>query len=843
MTKTITRPNEPLHWTLLLMGHVACSDEQVHIKEMRYLETLASAVGANAATQEALESVLANSTSAPSIDACASGVPVSERPEALRGLLALAYAEGVLDDRERTLILSIGRSWGYKAEMIDQWCSEAKERARVEGGNNKESPGASSVAAQLLNGLESLLSKALVDRLTLGAFSNTLQELRNQFLLAGPKYDAAIANCEKVALEDLTVAEDCLKDGKEILEALSAIIEKRIQELSNTATRRGASTAKEVIAQFRKTGNSLCEQIGKDLESVRAALARKRRAAGFFTISFLGKTKSGKSTLHAVLTGEGWDSIGIGTQRTTRYNRVYEWKRVRIIDTPGIGAPGGRTDEEIARSVLDESDIVCFLLTNNNQQETEFRFLGALKEKSKPLIILLNVQENLQQPERLERFLKAPEKSFSMNAGQLGGHVQRIRRYAAQSYGNDLFEIIPVQLLAAQLSRRTDHVGLSKALMRASQLQQFLDAIRVSIIEDGVMRRSQTLLGCSAADLLRPRTWLTEQADVFRSLAQQLESKATEARSRIEKEGNDCLDTCGTDLEAVFHEVGRSVQAFAENHWEDDEKSLTRAWKGHLASHRFQERIEGACQAAATTFSARVESILHEIGKDLRLTEALQAFSFTLEEQDSSTMTKTALKWGGNALGVAAAVMAFIPGLQLFALGAGILAAGFRIFSDWFTSRAEKRSKAVAAISKSLRTQLTQSRDQIIPAQKAALRKMHADTTNALDAYFSVMVSGLRDLEVELSKAAKDLGVAQGRIGFAYAMRVIDFAEGVTGELSEHRIQSTVAGFKREIGRSLQIQVHKPVKLLRSSEELSQILQERISITINPTPTKRRRKP
>lgn len=39
----------------------------------------------------------------------------------------------------------------------------------------------------------------------------------------------------------------------------------------------------------------------------------------------------------------------------------------------------------------------------------------------------------------------------------LGGHIERIRRYAKQHYANDYFEIIPVMLLAAQMSREVEH--------------------------------------------------------------------------------------------------------------------------------------------------------------------------------------------------------------------------------------------------------------------------------------------------------------------------------------------------------------------------------------------------
>jgi Fe2+ transport system protein B len=205
----------------------------------------------------------------------------------------------------------------------------------------------------------------------------------------------------------------------------------------------------------------------------------------------MGKTKAGKSTLHAIITGEGWNAIGVGKQRTTRLNRVYEWKNIRIIDTPGIGAPGGQSDEEIARSVIDESDVICYVVTNDSIQETEFQFMKLLKEKAKPLIILLNVKYNLRDPRRLEHFLKKPDKLFAMDGNSgFKGHIDRIRRYAQQHYANDYFAIVPVMLLAAQMSCEPEHQEIKNKLFKASRIQDFLDSIRESLIKHGAIRRN-----------------------------------------------------------------------------------------------------------------------------------------------------------------------------------------------------------------------------------------------------------------------------------------------------------------------------------------------------------------
>ncbi|WP_238360856.1 GTPase [Iningainema tapete] len=279
----------------------------------------------------------------------------------------------------------------------------------------------------------------------------------------------------------------------------------------------------------------------------------------------MGKTKAGKSTLHAIITGGGWDAIGVGKQRTTRFNRVYEWKNIRIIDTPGIGAPGGKSDEEIAESVIEESDVICYVVTNDSIQETEFKFLQLLKEKAKPLIILLNVKNNLRDTRRLESFLKDPNKLFVMDSKSgLGGHIKRIRRYAKQHYANDYFDIIPVILLAAQMSREAEHQQYKDKLFKSSHIQDFLDAIRVSLVEHGIIRRSQTLLGSTVSAIEKPNQWVTEQVQVYQDLTNNLKNMRYKFKEEIIKAARDNQEYLVQQIKTVFKDAFDTIQPFAE---------------------------------------------------------------------------------------------------------------------------------------------------------------------------------------------------------------------------------------------------------------------------------------
>lgn len=389
-----------------------------------------------------------------SVEDVASRVPPGQQNETMRQILAIAYADGFFALLEREMVNRIARIWNWSTGEIDRIIQEAQDFTTKRSSSDVDEQANLSFAARLLkNEKKSALSRAVINmaaKLAPDTIGQKIEQLEREILLSGPEYDEAIEQCAKIAREDYKYAEVALEATKSVLKDLGHNLLQVIQEIQHKTNSNGkATTAKEVAIQLNNSTQYLTNEIITKLESVRESLHAKQRALNYFSIAFMGKTKAGKSTLHAIITQDGWEAIGVGKQRTTRFNRVYEWKNIRIIDTPGIGAPGGKTDEEIAESVIEESDVICYVVTNDSIQETEFQFMKLLKEKAKPLIILLNVKHNLRDSRRLEHFLKDPNKLFAMEGKSgLSGHIDRIRRYAQQHYANDYFTLDYPILLA-----------------------------------------------------------------------------------------------------------------------------------------------------------------------------------------------------------------------------------------------------------------------------------------------------------------------------------------------------------------------------------------------------------
>jgi tRNA U34 5-carboxymethylaminomethyl modifying GTPase MnmE/TrmE/uncharacterized tellurite resistance protein B-like protein len=615
MPDSSTIATKQLDYPFLLIAHMVCADQQIHSEESKALHELASQTRVGQSTLEEMEKILAQDEHLLCLEDVARSIPPGQHSEAMRQILSLAYVDGFFSPLEREMIEQVARIWQWSAGEIQRLLEEAEGFTANRSVNNDNEQIELSVGARLLRGAESILSRSLVTKLAEIAPENVgrrIEQLQQEILLAGPEYDEAIRQCAAIAREDYKFAEVALKGAGSALTNLGRNIQQAIEEIQHKTTGKGqATTAKEVAKQLENTRKALTAEIIKEIESVRESLNAKQRALNHFSIAFMGKTKAGKSTLHAIITGGGWDAIGVGKQRTTRFNRVYEWKNIRIIDTPGIGAPGGKTDEEIAQSVIEESDVICYVVTNDSIQETEFGFLQVLKEKAKPLIILLNVKNNLRDSRRLEHFLKDPEKLFAMDGKSgLGGHIERIHRYAKQHYANDYFDVVPVLLLAAQMSREPGHKERKDKLFKASRIQAFLDSIRVSLVEHGMIRRSQTLLGSTVGAINHPYKWVTQQAEVYQELTDTLKKKRETIQKQIKTAAKDNRETLLQQIEVVFQDALNAIPSFAEDHWDSNQIGLKLGWEQKLKAIRFEERLKTAYEQASKKFNKDVQEAL-----------------------------------------------------------------------------------------------------------------------------------------------------------------------------------------------------------------------------------------
>jgi GTP-binding protein EngB required for normal cell division/uncharacterized tellurite resistance protein B-like protein len=829
---------ENIDYNLLLLTHMVCADQQIHSSESIFLNTLSKETGASNLTLQEIEKILSQDEECIALETAVRQISPEFRDRTIRQILDIAHSDGFFSPLEQKLLKYITQAWAIPQSEIELRIGKAERKAKHKASNPHETKVGLSIAARLLKSAEKIIPEKLIDRFSEvipEEIEQKIEELHREILLAGPEYDEAISKCSAIAHEDFIFADHALKETFLALKELRQQNQKLVEQIFQSTKNRGtAKSAQEVGEQLKATCQDLDITIIKDVEQLRSSLQAKERAMGFFSIAFMGRTKAGKSTLHAVITGEGWNAIGIGKQRTTRYNRVYEWKNMRIIDTPGIGAPDGKSDEEIAESIIDEADVICYVVTNDSIQETDFHFLKLLKEKTKPLTILLNIKNNLIDNRRLEHFLQNPNKLFELEGKSgLGGHIERIRRYANQHYANNYFDIIPVMLLAAQLSRDAEHQNFSKKLFQGSRLQNFLDSLRVSLIDHGSIRRSQTMLGSTVGAIDMPYKWLLDQTQAYGKLTQKLKIEREKLKCTIQQSQKDSWQTLQQQINLISQEALNCIPSFAEQYWEVDQGTLELNWKKRLTSIQFEACLSSAYQDAGNTFQREVQEAIEEIGTELELLAQLNFKSGYRDNGQSSnffeSFDRDLIRIGRNILAVVGIALSFTPfapvGIFL-SVAAGILS----FFTNIFKSRDQKRQESVHRISESLYNHVEEHKQKNLMQAKQNFYEYCNSINSTVDIYFEELIQGLDEIVNSLSKAKDKLFNTENYLNCAYSKRILDWATGTQEPLSDSNIKKSIEKVDRNFGYDIKIQSRMNLNMKKTQDEIQNILQENILI-------------
>lgn len=815
---------EELDLVFLLVVHLVCADEQIHIEETRRLEAFSKERGVNENTLIEADRILNQEDDRLLIRPIAANIDPDQWEDTFRLLIAFAYVDGFCDPLEERFLDEVARVWD-----ISQF---DKERMRLEAETSLDPE--RKETDDLLHVVREAFPE-ITDQPETVQFVEGLQE---GVLFSEPEYKSAISKCTAVAKKDIAVAEKGMKESIRALERLKKSFDDTLHRLDKKAAKASSSEAQQLRDRLETDCEILNQHLEHLVEEMQVSFQRRKRAARFFTISFLGKTKAGKSTLHAVITGEGWDAIGVGRQRTTKLNRVYEWNNLRFIDTPGIGAPGGKSDEEIAKGIIDESDIICFVLTNNNQQEGEFKFLRLLKDRAKPLVILLNVKDDLTKPLRLKRFLKTPERLFSDEEGCLGGHYNRIRRFVEKFYGNesscseerDYLKIIPVHLLAAQLARTGQMPEYGQQLFQNCRVQRFLDELHQGLIKYGNIRRSQTLLGSTVWDIQRPATWVSDIQVDYEALLKSLQSKKETLLERIDVYGDEGLNDFKTNLKNIFNTLLEIIPSFADDHWDCEEDVLNKAWKQVLQEIEINERVDTEIKMAQKQFSNEVRDIVLELGLEMTPVSSLQVTVDKIAAQDANVFWRNLFTWGGN-FGLAATSIAlwfgWLTGVIGWILIFGSIVA--RFMRDKFASKAKKRQKAVYNITVSVSKNIERQRDTCMKKYLKEFKDQITTLITETQRYYDLLLNAVHHIRDSLEKTDDRLQHQVDQLNHAYADRIIAWIEGGASEKPRKPKKRPVRAVERVLGKHMKIYLDEPPVVKEQLETMASVFQEHIS--------------
>ena len=563
-------------------------------------------------------------------------------------------------------------------------------------------------------------------------------------------YRQSLAFCAKVAREEHRVASAALVRTEESLENLARKAKRIKSRMHNSPDAVG--DAKERI---ERVSNKLEHELGQSIQRASASLERKRERLGKFTVTLFGRTLAGKSTIREALTGGDGSTIGKGAQRTTRDVREYEWDHLRIVDTPGIGAYEGEEDRKLALSVIDESDLVLFLVSSDGLQKTVFEGLRSLRDQNKPIVFVLNVKKDLTQPVYLRRFLKKPHATLGRDA--TSGSVRRIHKLAGEVLGMRNVKVVTIHAQAAFLATQPQHASRARDLRQASRIGDLHGALRREVRDRGPVRRTQTILDGTT-------TALTDLQEECRELARTLSEGAGYLEEKF-GELDSWLDLYIPAANKRFEDgsrkrlapLRRGVSSFVDDNIES--KNFGKRWKKQVKAVGMESWAADQQHRTMDEIRARLEQFQREMDLESDILGKLDSGNPTSCDPFEAKRTLRWVSAGGAALASVAGVALMLGGANFWnpvgwiASGVGLVALGLSWFFD---SREEKLQRQKRKTSDELRDQVDALERQLANELKGWFyRDVTRRLVHGIRKDTRALVKAMRNVSSELRKAAR----------------------------------------------------------------------------------------
>lgn len=670
---------------------------------------------------------------------------VAQKTEIVTLLARIAYGDDYMASSELELLIKVGKLLKLDiGQIIEETQSESNKR----------------IDSSQLSSLKRFVGK--MENTIYQSFANSDKKSVVDMMLGGLGYSASIAQITEDAEKDLARV-------TRIIDDLNSMLNEEYNHLASIkpSSKKVSKEVLKIEQIIQGIRGSFNEIIDNSLTSNRDVLDKKRRNIRYFTIAFMGRTKAGKSTLHKVITQQENDDIGVGKLRTTRYNRSWYWNKLRIVDTPGIGAPGGEADTEIAKSIIDEADVVCYVVTSDSIQETEFDFFSTIKERNKPLYIILNVKSNLNQAIRLKRFIANPD-DWRLGDGpqSIKGHIERIHDKLDGKYNMDAVRIIPIHLLAAQIALSGEQDSkTSKILFEASNISEFTNSVKKEVQLSGSLKKSLSVIDGTSYQI--NTIWHKIYTDLksLKEGNEVLKKKQAKNHMFFKKELAQVEQYLMDIFKNTKKEFKNRASTFASEHYDDEEAG--KAWSNDAVVKSINKRLEQQIQERFNDLNEKIKSELEEMIMDMRISLATNNL---VSNVSGESVTNTRL-----AAGVFFLIMTAVASMIVPAVGSIIVGIIGSFFTSLFTSKLEKIRKATENLRKQLCDSIDSGIDKNLKQVLENTRKSINDTYKSIDSVLKAYTKNADDIIMDMDRLVKQVQEKENAINSLVSLRILDF--------------------------------------------------------------------
>lgn len=353
------------------------------------------------------------------------------------------------------------------------------------------------------------------------------------------------------------------------------------------------------------------------LEYLVISLDKKRKHLKDFTVALFGRTKAGKSTLRETLTRGNGSTIGKGSQRTTRDVKEYFWQGLRLLDTPGIEAYQGDDDTQKANDIIDQSDIVLFLTSDDSVQPGEFQAMAQLQQINKYFAVILNVKHDIvNNLEDLEMFIDIPEMVFDKD--RLSQHKNHIESHIKEYLNLDNVDIVPIHAQSGFLSTQAEYQEYSSQLWELSKIEELYSLIAYQIYTHGKNLRLSTFADSLEYFIKSINQKLAAakcQLSVQLNFMEQKQREIEKIFAEIEKEGDRKIkDKCDSLYDLIENQIGSFVDKYSDM----DINGRQREWKKIVNEKNIEETMKSCIEAIFLDLGEKLQEFEQEYEYDLK---------------------------------------------------------------------------------------------------------------------------------------------------------------------------------------------------------------------------------
>jgi len=503
--------------------------------------------------------------------------------------------------------------------------------------------------------------------------------------------DSALKQCREAARHGYAIAKENLQETAKAIKGVSDSLSKCLMSLEN-----GSVRTPGIVNQLKAQLSGVVTELEGLQKTSDLALEERRKNLDSFSITLFGRTMAGKSTLMEILTRGDGESIGTGSQRTTRDVRGYQWNGLEVTDVPGVAAFEGAEDEELAFKAAAQADLVLFLITDDAPQPVEAECLAQVRRLGKPVLGICNVKAAVDDEDDLLLFLRDPHRPFDRT--RIDQLLQQFNLLADQHIPGKRIPFVVTHLRSRFLASQP---GLEKhrgKLLKASRFDGVESRIVNEVVGQGTFLRVKNFIDGSVTPMMDLTDLLLEFSSQNSSSGRVLIDKRRQFRDWAQDFRSSGQERINTLISKAMDSLRDEIPSFAEDHYED--RSAGESWKRLVESNGVIRKVEKLQKELLDECKKALSEVARELKSELSLVASLSSDRHI--RMDSIFNVKRAWNWVTNILAGGLGIAALVLGSGPLGWAAAAVGAVSWLISLFFDDREEKARRAREKLSRRL---------------------------------------------------------------------------------------------------------------------------------------------